>query len=36
MTTKHSAYHHRIYRDVNSALAGAVLIAFTSLLLLLA
>ena len=36
MTTKRSAYNSRLYRDVNDALALAVLVAFSTLLMLLA
>jgi hypothetical protein len=35
MTTKRTAYNSRLYRDVNDALAFAVLIVFSTLLLLL-
>ena len=34
MTTKRSAYNSKLYRDVNDALALAVLIVFSTLLLL--
>ena len=36
MTTKRSAYNSRLYRDVNDALAAAVLVAFSALIMLLA
>lgn len=36
MTTKRSAYNSRLYRDVNDALALAVLVGFSTLLMLLA
>ena len=34
MTTKHTAYNSSLYRDVNDALALAVLVAFSVLILL--
>jgi hypothetical protein len=36
MTTKRSAYNSRLYRDVNDALALAVLVACSTLIMLLA
>jgi len=36
MTTKCSAYNSRLYRDVNDALALAVLVVFSTLIMLLA
>jgi hypothetical protein len=36
MTTKRSAYNSRLYCDVNGGLAAAVLVAFSTLIMLLA